>query len=82
MSLKTAIFHVKHPVVDRITAWFAYASYVHEKATGGTTKDLNDYVADALSRLFDADGNCLILAVTYVNKDTDASTLSTRALGD
>ncbi|MDA8837846.1 hypothetical protein N9N26_01120 [Candidatus Poseidoniales archaeon] len=82
MNLKTVIYHVKHPVVDSITAWWAYAGYHHEKATGGTTKDLNNYVADALSRLYDADGNSLILAVTHLNKDTNVSELSARALGD
>ena len=56
MNLKRAVYHVKHPVVDKVTPWFAYAGYLHEKGTGKTTMNLENYVMDALSSFYDGEG--------------------------
>jgi len=82
MNLKRAVYHVKHPVVDKVTPWFAYAGYLHEKGTGKITMNLENYVMDALSSFYDGEGNPLLMAVTDVRYCTDISKLSTKVLGD
>ena len=75
MNLKRAVYHVKHPVVDKVTPWFAYAGYLHEKGTGKTTMNLENYVMDALSSFYDGEGNPLLswplqmcdIALTFPN---------------
>lgn len=82
MNLERAVYHVKHPTVDRITPWFAYASYLYEKDAGTTTKNLRQYVDYALSVLYDGEGNSLVMAVTDVRDCADVSKLSSKILGD
>lgn len=82
MNLQTVVYHIKHPVLDKITPWFAYAGYLHEKATGTTTMNLDNYVADALASCYDGEGKPLLMAITNVEECTDISKLSLKILGD
>ena len=82
MNPKLAIYHLKHPVSDRVTAWFPYAAYLGLKASSETYMDFSHYLTDMLRDLTDGEGNSLILAITEANYNTDISKLSMNVLGD
>lgn len=82
MNPKLAIYHLKHPVTDKVTAWFPYAAYLEFKASSETYMDFRHYLSDMLLGLTDGEGNSLVLAITEADYNTDISKLSMNVLGD
>ena len=52
MNPKLAI-SPKHPVSDRVTAWFPYAAYLELKSSSETYMDFSYYLNDMLRDLTD-----------------------------